>query len=151
MDFKNVFDEIRVFLESDNLNKADALKGVMEILKEKVYHYDWVGVYELDSISKNLQLGPFVGKDTDHVVIPVGKGVCGQVAESNRTIIVQDVKQESNYISCSIDVQAEIVVPIKKDGVFVAEIDIDSNSPSPFEEADKTFLESVADLLSCYY
>lgn len=151
MDFKTVFDDVKNFLDGTNLTKSEALKGVMEILKVKVYHYDWVGIYELDSISKNLQLGPFVGKDTDHVTIPIGKGVCGQVAESNKTMIVQDVTQEANYISCSIDVQAEIVVPIKKDGVFVAEIDIDSNSPAPFKQEDKIFLESIADLLSRYY
>ena len=38
-----------------------------------------------------LELGPYVGIPTDHIRIPYGKGICGQVAVSGETFVVQDV------------------------------------------------------------
>ncbi|QZE13164.1 GAF domain-containing protein [Halosquirtibacter laminarini] len=149
MDFNLVLEKLELGI--DGKEKLDALSFVVDVLKEEVYHYDWVGIYELDLNRGILVLGPYVGNKTDHLEIAVGNGVCGQVAEKNSTMIVQDVSEESNYISCSVDVQSEVVVPIKKLGKFVAEIDIDSRSIAPFTNEDQCFLEQVSNLLSKYY
>lgn len=138
-----------ILLKIDQLLASEEpfiLKRICDILKQEVYHYDWVGIYVLEG--SILKLTDYVGKYTEHSQIPVGKGVCGQVAESNKTMIVQDVKTEDNYIACSIDVQSEIVVPIKRDGRFVAEIDIDSHSMAPFTDADVELLETIANKIS---
>ena len=127
------------------------LSDITGLLKSKVYHYDWVGFYLLDKDQSILILGPFSGKPTEHTQIQVGKGVCGQVAENNQLKIVQNISQEGNYIACSIDVQSEIVVPILKDGQFVAEIDIDSHSPAPFTLEDEIFLTSICQKLSVLF
>ena len=126
----------------------EILEKTCNLLKNNVFHYDWVGFYIIDEQKSNLILGPYCGKATEHTIIPVGKGVCGQVAESCQLKIVQDVRKEGNYIACSIDVQSEIVVPIIKDNQFVAEIDIDSHSPSPFTINDEEFLTLVCQKLS---
>ena len=130
-----------------NNNPEDILIRICKLLKQEVYHYDWVGFYILDPEKNELILGPFAGKPTPHTHISVGKGICGQVAESGQTMVVQDVTQVENYISCGLDVQSEIVVPVLKNGRFVAELDIDSHSPSPFTSADNEFLTKVCDLL----
>ena len=57
-------------------------------------------------------------------------------------------KSESNYLSCSPKVKAEIVVPIFKDGKLVGEIDINSHKREPFTTEDKKFLEEVAKMVS---
>ena len=62
-------------------------------------------------------------------------------------MVVQDVTQVENYISCGLDVQSEIVVPIVKNGEFVAELDIDSHSPAPFTSEDNEFLAKICELL----
>ncbi|MFV0521318.1 MAG: GAF domain-containing protein [Mangrovibacterium sp.] len=129
-------------------SKPNLLFNICVFLKEKIYHYDWVGFYILRN--EELVLGDFVGKPTQHTNIAIGKGVCGQVAACKTSMIVQDVSQIENYISCGLDVQSEIVVPILKDGHFVAELDIDSHSPAPFSEKDKKFLEDICCLLSTY-
>lgn len=131
-----------------NKNKPDDLLfRICELLKKEVYHYDWVGFYILDPEKKELILGPFAGKPTPHTHITVGKGICGQVAENRQTIVVLDVTQVENYISCGLEVQSEIVVPVLKNGKFVAELDIDSHSPAPFTPVDIAFLAKVCDLL----
>ncbi|MGQ8335432.1 GAF domain-containing protein [Sunxiuqinia sp. A32] len=137
-DYEGLLIELNQLIEK---NEDDVLLKICQFLKEQVYHYDWVGFY----IFKNdqLELGPYIGKHTDHTQIAIGKGVCGQVAESGKTIVVQDVSQEDNYIACSLDVQSEIVVPVLKEGKFIAELDIDSHSPAPFTNEDIKFLEKI--------
>jgi L-methionine (R)-S-oxide reductase len=129
-------------------NPEDLLFRICELLKQEVYHYDWVGFYILDPVKNELVLGPYVGKPTQHTHIAVGKGICGQVAESGQTMVVQDVTQVENYISCGLDVQSEIVVPVMKNDRFVAELDIDSHSPAPFTSADSDFLGKICKLLA---
>lgn len=143
--FNEVFQKATELINS---NEDDLLLKVCELLKKEVYHYDWVGFYILDTEKNELVLGPFVGKPTQHTHIAVGKGICGQVAESGKTMVVQDVTQVDNYISCGLEVQSEIVVPVLKDGRFVAELDIDSHSPAPFTEEDSKFLSTLCSLLS---
>jgi GAF domain-containing protein len=141
-DFAQLLNEFATWFDPKE-DRDTILARTTSFLKEKVYHYDWVGFYILDKEKNELVLGPYSGKPTEHTIIPVGKGVCGQVAESKSIKIVQDVSRESNYISCSIDVQSEIVVPVLKEGFFVAEIDIDSHSPAPFSNADDEFLSAI--------
>jgi len=149
-EFIPLLQEIESFISSGS-TRSEILLNTCKLLKDKVYHYDWVGFYLIDEQHSNLVLDSYAGKSTEHTVIPVGKGVCGQVAESCKLKIVQDVSQEGNYIACSIDVQSEIVVPVLKEGKFVAEIDIDSHSPSPFTPDDEMFLTSVCQKLSVLF
>jgi GAF domain-containing protein len=125
-------------------NRETALRAVCELLHAAVSHYDWVGFYLADPASRTLALGPFVGDPTEHMRIPYGRGICGQAAESGRTFVVQDVRAEGNYLACSPRVRSEIVVPVVKDGRFVAELDIDSHVLSPFTPAEVAMLEQVA-------
>ncbi len=132
---------------------ADArLKALCYLLQQNVPHYDWVGFYRIaPDAQRELVLGPYEGAPTDHVRIPYGRGICGQVAETERTRIVDDVRNESNYLACSLDVLSEIVVPIFVDGVFVAQLDIDSHTPAAFAEEDRLFLGRVCDIVSAVF
>ena len=95
-----------------------------------------------------MKLGPYVGAKTDHTIIPYGKGICGQVAVSNETFIVPDVKLQDNYLSCSIDTKAEIVVPIFKNGENIGQIDIDSHTIDPFTKEDLELLKWLCNEVS---
>ena len=90
-----------------------------------------------------MHLGLYVGAETDHTVIPFGKGICGQVAVSNQNFVVPDVAAQDNYIACSFTVKSEIVVPLFANGINIGQIDIDSNVLDPFTKADEKFLEFV--------
>jgi len=149
-------DYIKLLREIDALTatgeeRNEILLSICKLLKNKVYHYDWVGFYLLDAQESMLKLGSYSGTPTEHTLIPVGKGVCGQVAENKTLKVVQDVNLEGNYIACSLNVQSEIVVPILKDGKFVAEIDIDSHSSAPFTKEDEKFLTSVCQKLVVFF
>jgi GAF domain-containing protein len=119
------------------------LQKLCNYLRNEVEHYDWVGFYIVGPDKKVLKLGPFAGEPTEHKVIPFGKGVCGQSAEKEEMIVVPDVKKLDNYLSCSINVQSEIVVPVYRNGKYVAQLDIDSHQQAPFTEKDQTFLKNI--------
>jgi GAF domain-containing protein len=135
-------------LESPKHNTEEKLEKVCLLLEQEISYFNWTGFYFKNGDKDELKLGPYVGAPTDHTIIPYGKGICGQVAVSNETFVVPDVHQESNYLSCSIDTKAEIVVPIFKDGQNVGQIDIDSHTVDPFTAQDRELLEWLCNEVS---
>ncbi|WP_042719917.1 MULTISPECIES: GAF domain-containing protein [Flavobacteriales] len=135
-------------LESPKHNTEEKLEKVCHLLDQEISYFNWTGFYFKNGDKDELKLGPYVGAPTDHTIIPYGKGICGQVAVSNETFVVPDVKEESNYLSCSIDTKAEIVVPIFKDGKNVGQIDIDSHTVDPFTDEDRELLEWLCNEVS---
>jgi L-methionine (R)-S-oxide reductase len=125
----------------------DILCAAVDVLHDRFDHYTWLGIYLLEG--DDLVLGPWRGPEaTEHVRIPVGQGICGAAAASGRTEIVDDVNADPRYLACFPSTRSEIVVPISYEGRVVGEIDIDSDTPAAFTEADRTFLERVAVLIS---
>ena len=143
MKFDLLKPKIQKIITSDTLSVTDRLQQICELLKKEISYYDWVGFYFKNGDKRELKLKTYAGTPTDHEIIPFGKGICGQVAESNQNFVVPDVQAQDNYIACSISVKAEIVVPLFKNGENIGQIDIDSETPDPFSEADERFLEYV--------
>ncbi|HEX7319929.1 MAG TPA: GAF domain-containing protein [bacterium] len=126
-----------------NDSRDEKLNAVCQLLYGGLPYYNWVGFYLTDETGKNLMLGPYLGAPTEHVKIAFGQGICGQAAERKETFVVQDVSKETNYLSCSIKVKAEIVVPIFKGEKIAGELDIDSHTANPFTQEDKLYLEKI--------
>lgn len=123
------------------------LRRVVEVLHDRFDHYSWVGIYLLEG--DDLVLGPWKGPQaTEHVRIPVGEGICGAAAATGRTEVVDDVNADARYLACFPSTRSEIVVPISYEKRVVGEIDIDSDEPAAFGEADRAFLERVGLLIS---
>lgn len=135
-------------IANSSYDKDLKLKTICKLLKDNVPYYDWVGFYFVDESKKELFLGPFEGEQTEHIKIKFGNGICGQTVEKKETFVAQDVSKEKNYLSCSIKVKSEIVVPVFKNGKIIGELDIDSHKISPFDEEDRKFLEKVCKILS---
>lgn len=128
--------------------------GGSELLAEAVRRieaaadrFDWVGVYLLED--GELVLGPYVGAATDHVRIPVGRGVCGTAVAEDRDINVPDVREIENYIACSVGTRSELVVLIREpeSGRVLGQLDLDSDRVAAFTDADERELRVVADWL----
>ena len=125
----------------------EVLRQVVDILHDRFDHYTWVGIYLVEG--DDLVLGPWKGPQaTEHVRIPIGQGICGAAAATGRTEVVDDVNADERYLACFPSTRSEIVVPIVYEGRVVGEIDIDSDEPAVFGEADRAYLERVAVLIS---
>ena len=131
----------------ENLDLKDSLSFVCEFLQKNLKGYDWFGYY-FHNDKNQLVLKKYFGLKTDHTIIPFGKGICGQTAESNMHIIVDDVNNEENYISCNINVKSEIVVPLFSNKKNIGQIDIDSNTLSRFTLDDLKFLKKINVLIA---
>ena len=114
--------------------------------------YNWVGFYMLDPDDpETLILGPFAGAATEHVRIPVSRGLCGAAVAQGQTIVVDDVAADPRYLACSLETRSEIVVPIRACGKIVGEIDIDSHTSAAFGPEDRAFLEQCAALVGAFF
>jgi len=142
------------YLEAENKIKdmlaseiPDKLQQIVDFLYASFDNYSWIGIYIVEG--NNLILGPWNGLEaTEHVKIPIGKGICGSAAATGKTEVIADVNDDNRYLSCFVSTKSEIVVPIKKDGKIIAEIDIDSDKRDAFSIEDEEFLEKIADMLA---
>lgn len=132
---------------SQTSDNGTALQRIANKLHEEVKEYDWFGFYLTIPGRRELALGPYQGAPTEHLRIPFGKGVCGQAADREETVVVDDVGREANYLACSLETKSEIVVPIMRGSEVLGEIDIDSHTTAGFDRSDREFLEELAELL----
>jgi GAF domain-containing protein len=151
MTFSELQPQVTEITTAKNTSREEKLFKICEILEANIKHYNWVGFYFANHETQTLHLGPYVGAPTDHTVIPVGKGICGQVAVSNNNFVVPDVAAQDNYIACSFTVKSEIVVPLFVNGVNIGQIDIDSNTLDPFTAEDERFLEFVNEQIAVLF
>lgn len=143
IDYSALLSHCRALLDKVTADKFSILTDLCIYLQKEVSHYDWVGFYMANHAEKTLHLKAFAGIPTDHEIIPFGKGICGQVAVSNATFLVDDVSAQDNYIACDIHVKSEIVVPLMVRGENIGQIDIDSNKIKAFTKEDASFLEQL--------
>lgn len=130
------------------LSGVQAIAEVCRFLRHEFSHYHWVGVYRKEGTE--LVLDGWEGdQPTEHVRIPIDKGLCGRAARENRTVIVDDVNAAPEYLACFLDTRAEIVVPIRAtSGEVLGEIDIDGKVVKAYDVSDQRFLEQVAGKLA---
>ncbi|TVQ40605.1 MAG: GAF domain-containing protein [Spirochaetaceae bacterium] len=140
---QTLYDEASAILR-ENGSPGARLHRMCDYLRQRVSRYDWVGFYVAVPGERTLVLGPFSGQPTEHLRIAFGQGVCGQAADREQTVIVQDVAAEKNYLSCSVHVKSEIVVPVFFEGRLIGELDIDSHSAEAFNDHDRALLERLA-------
>lgn len=130
---------------------AEKQQAICNFLESEISYYDWVGFYFKNGNKKELKLAEFTGEPTEHTIIPFGKGICGQVAISNESFIVQNVADQDNYISCGWKVKSEIVIPVLVKGKNIGQIDIDSHTINPFTNNDKELLEFICSKVASLY
>lgn len=108
--------------------------------------YDWSGIYRLEG--DTLVLDAYVGAATDHTHIPVGRGVCGTAVAENANQVISDVRELSNYLSCSLQTRSEIVVLIRRGEEILGQIDIDGHQVGAFDGSDEEMLERLGTVLA---
>ena len=141
--YQTLNEQLSLLLEGEpnvlaNLSNASAL------LKINFPNTVFAGFYLFDG--SELVLGPFQG-GVSCIRIPLGKGVCGEAAEFQETVLVGDVSTYPNYISCDSKALSEIVVPMVKDGQLLGVLDLDSSLVDDYDEIDQRYLEEFVSIL----
>lgn len=120
------------------------LANIAAALKQ-AFGFFWVGFYIVRQ--EELILGPFQGPIAC-TRIQRGRGVCGTSWQNKKTILVPDVDAFPGHIACSSDSKSEIVVPIIRNNVVLAVLDVDSDQLNDFTEVDQKWLEQLCQPIS---
>ncbi len=143
---KILVSQCQAICESD-LPAISNISNILAILFHEYEDVNWAGLYFYDPKNNRCVLGPFQG-NVACTRIPYGKGVVGTCAEKKETILVEDVHQFAGHIACDSASNSELVVPLIKDGILYAILDLDSVVTGYFNEDIKETVEEVSALLS---
>jgi GAF domain-containing protein len=104
--------------------------------------FDWTGFYRVVA-PELLKIGPYQGGH-GCLVIPFARGVCGACARTGQVQLVADVDAFPGHIACSSSTRSEIVLPVTDaTGRLIAVLDIDSDQPAAFDDADAQALTAI--------
>lgn len=142
--YEQVKEQILAVLEGES-DRTARMATVSCLLSEAFSElYFWTGFYIVDQDKGDeLVVGPYQGT-LGCLRIPFGRGVCGEVAASGKTIIVEDVHAHAGHIACDHRTNSEIVVPVYDiDNRLIAVFDVDSTQKAVFDDVDKVYLEKI--------
>ncbi|MCC1492112.1 GAF domain-containing protein [Cognatishimia sp. F0-27] len=106
--------------------------------------FDWTGFYRVVG-PELLKVGPYQGGH-GCLTIPFSRGVCGACARMGEAQIVDDVDAFPGHIACASSTRSELVLPVRNAaGGLIAVLDIDSDLPAAFSEADASALQAMLD------
>ena len=103
---QKVFD---IILQS-NQERAQKAKLIAEKIRD-AKGYSWVGLY--DVAEKDIHLISYAGRsEPAFTSFPNDKGLNGRANLEKRTVIVNDIDRDEDYLLTFSDTQSEIVVPV---------------------------------------
>ena len=145
MPLAEAYDELvsqtRVVLEG--IDDDIAAMATMSSLIQNAFGHLWTGFYRVVEADFLLRVGPYQGT-LGCLEIPFGRGVCGAAASECRAIIVGDVQEFADHITCDARSRSEIVLPVTDaSGSVVAVFDIDSESAGTFDADDERGLTKI--------
>ena len=143
MDYKLLCAQLKGLAEAERW-VVPLLSNASALIYDNLENLNWAGFYLMRG--GRLVLGPFQGK-VACIHIPLGQGVCGTAAQRDETQLVPDVHAFPGHIACDSASNAEIVVPIHRDGRVAAVLDIDSPVRDRFTAADRAGLEKLVRVL----
>lgn len=108
----------------------------------------YTGVYLYLLHGNELMLEAHRGRSTEHTRIPVGTGLCGRAVEERHDINEADVASAPGYLACSLETRSELIVLIRRNEEILGQIDIDSDVPAGFNDAEHGAVTAVADALA---
>jgi|SRR5690554_854406 len=146
MDYKVLLQSAEGLLSSEPTNLS-ILSNASAFLNDSIADLNWVGFYMFkDGI---LTLGPFQGKVACNLIMP-GKGVVGSSYLKNEVIVIKNVHEIENHITCDPISMSETVIPIRNNGKVWAILDLDSPIVDRFDSALVDFLQQFGALIENY-
>ena len=120
------------------------MSNISALLFNNLPDVSYAGFYRYQN--HELILGPFQGP-VACMHIAIGKGVCGTAAKAKETQIVPDVHKFAGHIACDAATNSEIVIPIMKNEVLIAVLDLDSKNFARFDDIDAEYLTKIANCI----
>ena len=147
-DKATLYRELAAALEALVAGEPDGIANMANaaaLIWESLPDLNWAGFYR--NVGGELVLGPFQGRAAC-IRIPFGKGVCGAAAATLQVQRVDDVNALPGHIACDVASASELVVPIVRDGVLIAVLDLDSPNVARFDAEDEAGCVRLGEILA---
>jgi GAF domain-containing protein len=147
-DKATLYRELAAALEALVAGEPDGIANMANaaaLIWESLPDLNWAGFYR--NVGGELVLGPFQGRAAC-IRIPFGKGVCGAAAATLQVQRVDDVNAFPGHIACDSASASELVVPIVRDGVLIAVLDLDSPNVARFDAEDEAGCVRLGEILA---
>lgn len=126
------------------LDRQELLRRIAQRVK-RIVNYHVFSVLLWNERSQHLE-GVFAMHYDDTIPsrfrVPLHKGITGTAAGERRTLRVNDVKQDSRYLSCesSVDIRSELVVPLLLQDRLIGVLDFESTVTNAFTAEQERML-----------
>ena len=141
-------------LASNSTTLADLFEQAVELIQE-TFHFYHVHIYTYDEQVETLNLAYGPGEVGQRLLeqrhrIELGRGIVGQVARTNRTLIVNEVDAFPSFLPNPLlpETRAEMAVPLRVGMTLLAVLDIQSDRRNSFSEADRNLMRALSNQLA---
>jgi sigma-B regulation protein RsbU (phosphoserine phosphatase) len=121
----------------------DELLQKIPTLIARLTDFQAFAVYLLDEQKKDLSIAYSVGYPEEMAQtlrVDVGHGLVGAAVAEGQPILVNDVDADPRYVEAVPGSKAELVVPLRWKGRVIGALNLLSNTPGQFTDADETML-----------
>ncbi len=130
---------------NSTLDLDTILNSLLEISAKEI-KYDSIAILILEKGRLYAKAGlGFTKEEIRSYSAPIGKGICGKVAETGNALIVNDISKCSFYINQSPRTKSEMAVPIKLGNTVIGIYNVESNDLNSFDEEDMVFVSALAE------
>ena len=141
-------------LASNSTTLDDLFEHAVELIQE-TFHFYHVHIYTYDEHGETLNLAYGPGEVGQRLIeqrhkIEIGQGIVGQVARTNRTLIVNEVNSFPGFAPNPLlpETRAEMAVPLRAGTTLLAVLDIQSDRRNSFSETDRNLMRALANQLA---
>jgi L-methionine (R)-S-oxide reductase len=125
-------------------DRAARAKRLAELIR-KLGDYRWVGVYDVSP--EFVSIIGWDGPGTPaYPEFPANQGLTGAAIQSQKAIIVGDVRNDPRYLTAFGSTLSEIIVPVLSPGGdrVMGTVDVESEQANAFSASDQQMIEQCA-------
>ncbi|HXX71311.1 MAG TPA: GAF domain-containing protein [Candidatus Acidoferrum sp.] len=140
----NTLNQIRSTAASGG-ERAERAKRLAELIR-RLGDYRWVGIYDVGP--ENVSIVAWSGPSApEHPTFPVSEGLTGAAICEQRTIVVDDVRNDPRYRTAFASTLSEIIVPVFAPGGtrVIGTLDVESERAQAFSARDQQMIEQCAE------
>lgn len=133
------------------ISNQDAEEMLAEIVREiqKTFNFDHIGIGILDYSTKDIEIKAEAGTTSKTLGkrIPLGVGILGRVARSNKLSLVQNIS-ESHLLGILPESRSVLCLPLTYGETLLGILNVESRRENAFPEQEVMIMRTLADLLA---
>lgn len=147
-----LLEELRSILQQNEDRAAKAASIVQAIRAAGPFR--WVGIYDVDlrrgKVSNIAWSGP---NAPAFPTFSISEGLTSRAIAQKKTVNVDDVASDANYVTALDSTRSEIIVPVLDavDGEAIGTIDVESERLNAFDSSAQALLEECVNVLKEFW